>query len=270
MSLPNTTGIKFLYTFAVGEYDLNNPGSNIMSITSERQGHERVNLTTTPLRETWRSDDVTGWQEIVIKTNDLTVQPDTFALLNHNLTELAVVQLQGSMTADFSAPAFTLPILWTEKHMVLLQNVGIKYKYYRFRLLDPTNQCGYLELGRIVAGTSFTFTKDEDITDDITIQTDDLAYKTKTEGFFRAFNQRVKVDKLSIKFAKLSSTTDDENYQGMMTMMNTVGETYPFLTIVDPFDQGFSMIWGVIDNLPSRMYVLNRYTSMNLTIQEVY
>lgn len=272
MALPNTTGIKFLYTFCVGEYDLNNPGSNIISITSERQGFERVNLTTTPLRETWRSVDVATWQEIIIETNDLTITPDTFSLLNHNLTELAIVQLQGSMTSDFTTPAFTLSFTWTKKHMTLLQDVGTNYPYYRIRILDPTNECGYVELGRIIAGESFTVTKNEDVTDNITIQPDDLAYKTKTEGFFRAFNQRVKVDKLQIRFKDLRTyaSEDNTNYVGLLDMMDVVGETYPLLVIPDPFDLSFSQIWGVIDTLPPRNYGVNRFVDMNFTIQEIY
>jgi hypothetical protein len=273
--MADTVGIKFLYTFMVGEYDLSNPGENVISVTSERDGHEKINLTTTPLRETWRSEDVTGWQDVVIEANDTSDAPDTFAILNHNLSNLAVVQIQGSMTSDFSAPAFTLTVSWSKKHMVKLQDVGTAYNYYRFRFLDPANACGYVEVGRIIAGKSFTFSKDEDITDDITITTDDLAYKTKTEGFFRASNQRVKVDKLQVKFNKLLSapvnagdTTD--NYDGLIDLMDTCGEVYPFLTIPDPEDPQFSVIWGQIDSLPPRMYGVNRYVSFSLTIQEVY
>lgn len=275
MAQPDTTGIKFLYTFAIGEFDLNNPGANITSITSERQGHEKVNLTTAPLRETWRSADVTGWQEIVIQANDTTESPDTFAILNHNLSELAVVQIQGSMTSNFAAPAFTLPVVWNKKHMVLLQEIGTAYNYYRVRFLDPTNQCGYIEIGRILAGKSFTFSKNEDIQDSITITTDDLAYKTKTEGFFRASNQRVKVDKLQIKFAdlltkKLNADDSVDNYLNMKDLMDVCGEVYPFLTIPDPEDSKFNVLWGQIDTLPNMTYAINRYVSFSLTIQEVY
>lgn len=275
MAQPDTTGIKFLYTFSLGEYDLNNPGSNIISITSFRQGHEAVNLTTTALRETWRSADVTGWQEIIIEANDTLDSIDTFALLNHNLSELAVVQVQGSMTSSFAAPAFTLPMIWNKKHMVLLQEIGTPYNFYRFRILDPTNQCGYVELGRILGGKSFTFSKNEDINDNMTITTDDLAYKTKTEGFFRASNQRVKVDKLQIKFSdlltrKLNNDDSVDNYLNIMDLMEVCGEVYPFLTIPDPEDPMFQIMWGQIDTLPPRMYGINRYVSLSITIQEVY
>jgi hypothetical protein len=268
----NTIGIKFLYNFAVGDYDLNNPGSNIISVTSQAPGdYSKTNLTTSPLREVWRSVDALTFQDVVIKTNDLTVVPDTFAVLNHNLTETAVVQLQGSMTQDFSAPAFTINLIWSKKHIILLQNVGFSYNYYRFRFLDPLNPCGHIEIGRIIAGASFTLTDNEDISDDISVATDDLAYRMKTEGFFRAFNERVKVDKVNLRLPKFQTTNGvNANYLGLLKMFDSVGETYPFLTIVDPADQSFQLIWGHIDNLPTRSFGINRYVDMPLVIQEVY
>ncbi len=270
--MPNTNGIKFLYSFSLGEYDYTNPGANVISVTSQADGdHAPINLTTTPLRESWRSGPgIEDFQEIIIQSNDLTVTPDTFALLNHNLTETAVVQLQASMTSDFVTPAFTIQLVWTKKHMVLLQSVGLAYNYYRFRILDPLNPCGFVEIGRIVAGKSFTVTNNEDITDEIEVSTDDLAYKMKTEGFFRAFNERVKVDKLGIRFSKLVTTTPgNDNYLGLIDMLDSVGETYPFLTITDPEDQAFQLVWGVVDNLPRKSFNINRYVDMSLSIQEV-
>lgn len=266
-----STGIKFLYTFSVGEYDYNSPGSNVISITSQAAGdHDKKNLTTTPLRETWRSGPtIDDYQEIVIKANSLTEVPDTFAILNHNLTELAVVLIQPSMTTDFTG-APSLPVTWTKKHMVLLQDLGVAYKYYRIRILDPTNPCGFIEIGRFIAGRSFTFSNNEDITDEIQLSMEDLAYRTQSEGFFRAFNERVKIERLSFRFAKLeTSQAGGQNYRALMKMIDNVGVTYPFLTIVDPADQQFLLHWGVLDSLPGRSFGINRYVDLSLQIQEV-
>ncbi len=267
-----STGIKFLYGFLVGEPDLNNPGSNVFSVTSTATGdHDKKNLCTPPLRETWRSTSVASWQEIIIQANDTSLRPDVFAILNHNFTSIVTVQLQGSMSSDFSAPAITVPILYNKKHMVLQQDLGTTYNYYRFRILDPTNACGYLEIGRIIAGKSFTFGDNEDITDEITITQEDLAYSMKTEGFFRAFSERVKVDKMSINFQKLKTDIgNDTNYQNLITMFEEVGTSYPFLTLVDPGDVAFEVMWGQIEQLPSRSYKINRYVDMTFNIQEIF
>jgi hypothetical protein len=160
--------------------------------------------------------------------------------------------------------------------MILQQDVGQAYRYYRFRLLDPTNPCGYIEIGRIVGGRAFTVTNNEDIADNFTQTPQDKAYKMETEGFFRAFNERVKVDQLSIRFDKLwttKTTADpdrDINYRNLMAMFKSIGETYPFLTILDPEDPNFAIVWGIIDRLPSRTHSINRYVDMSFVIQEVY
>ena len=267
----NTTGIKFLYTFLAGDYDYLNPGANVLSVTSQAAGdHDKGNLTTPALRETWRSTGVGSWQEIVIQTTDTTVTPDCFAILGHNLTSLAVVQVLGSMTTDFTG-AVAVPMTWTKKHMVLLTSFGVAYNYWKFRILDPTNACGFIEIGAIRIGKTLTFTNNEDITDDITVTPTDKAYKTETEGFFRAFNQRVIVDQLQVSFSKLITTSNGgDNYAALRTMFDTVGVTFPFLTITDPNDQSFQLMWGVIDSLPSITYAINRYADLQLTIQEQY
>lgn len=267
----NTIGIKFLYIFTAGDYDYVNPGSNVLSVTSQAPGdHDKLNLTTPALRETWRSVGVSAWQEIVIATTDTTITPDCFAILGHNLTSLAVVQVLGSMTTDFTG-AVALTMTWTKKNMVLLETFGVAYNYWKFRILDPTNACGYLEIGAIRIGQTLTFTNNEDITDDITQTPNDLAYKTETEGFFRAFNQRVIVSQLQLNFSKLiTAASGGDNFAALGTMFDTVGTTFPFLTITDPNDQSFQLIWGVIDTLPALTFSINRYADIQLTIQEQY
>ncbi len=272
-----TIGIRFLYEFSLGMYNFSNPGSNVLSVTSQAAGdHEKVNLTTSPLRQTYRSADVAGWQEIIIEVNDQITVADTIAILNHNLTEIAAVEVQFSTDPSFAVIAATLPMVWREKHMVLLQDIGQAYRYWRFRFLDPTNPCGYIEIGRIVAGKAFTVTNDEDITDSFQVGLMDKAYKMNTEGFFRASNERVKIERLSMTFDKLWTTktvedpTRDYNYLGLMRMFKSVGETMPFLTILDPEDTEFFVMWGQIDTLPTRGFTINRYVSIPLTIEEVY
>lgn len=269
--MADTQGIKFLYQFTVGEYDYLNPGSNVVSVTSQAAGdHDKVNLTTNPLRQTWRSTDVTT-QEIVLAASDTNFVPDVFAILNHNLSEDAVVTLYASFSTNFAVPALTLSFTWNEKHMAIVGTLGTAYPYYKIKIIDPTNECGFIEIGRIIAGLSFTFSNNEDITDDFQLMTEDLASQTRTEGFFRASNERVKVDALSVKFTKLDARAGfDTNYKGLVSMTRFVGTTLPFLTIVDPFDTYFVLHWGQAKMVPGRSYTINRYTDFTLSIEEVY
>lgn len=266
----NTKGARFLYLFGVGNYDYTNPGANVISVTDTMPGDfDKKNLTTYPLRETWRSVDAQGWKEIIIQADDTTTIPDTFAILHHNFSDLAVVELQGSMTFDFTAPAFTLPYIWNEDNMVLLQSVGASYRYYRWRILDPTNACGFLEIGRIVAGLSAVMTNNEDIADDISLQTTDMAYALQSEGFFQAFNERVQIDQLTLDFQKLDPV-NSPNYNLIRSLVKGVGITYPFLTIGDSNDPYFICLWGQIVTLPTYAFDINKYVTFQLVINQTY
>ncbi len=265
-------GIKFLFEFSLGMYDETNPGVNIISVTSTADGDfAPVNLTTAALRETWRSSDVDVIQRIVIEANDDDTIIDVFAILNHNLSENAVVTIEGNDTDNWVAPSLSaIPLTWSEKHLVLVQDLNTAYRYYRISILDPLNACGYIEIGRIVAGRAFTFTQNEDVTDDFTVEPADLAYQMKTEGFFRASNERVQVDRLTMKFDRLTTqSSQNANYRGLVNMTRTVGITFPFLTVLDPSDPYYSLIWGQIEALPTRQHTVNRYVSMQFTVQEV-
>ncbi len=263
-------GARFLYNFSIGSPNVSNPGVNVISVTSTATGDfDKAHLCTNPLRETWRSSDV-SLQEIILEANDLANPIDTFALLNHNLTSLAVVTLQANNFNNFSSPAFSTTMVWNKKHMVYLNELADNYQFFKIKILDPTNPCGFIEIGKIVGGSALIMQSNEDITDDFTITPDDLAYQMKTEGFFRASNEKVKVDKLSVKFDKLTTVGNADNYNGLLSMTEYVGTTIPFLTILDSNDSNFFIIWGQLNDMPSRAFTINRYTSLGLTIQEVY
>jgi hypothetical protein len=267
-----TQGIKFLYQFTVGELDLVNPGSNVISVTSTATGdHDKKNLTTAPLRETWRSASAATPQVIVIKANDTTVAPDVFSLLNHNLTSNAVVNLKGSTSTNFTGAGFSINFPYGKNNMILSQAIGLPYPYYQITIQDAGNPCGYIEIGRIVAGQSFTFMNNEDMAENFSVKREDLSYQMKTEGFFRASNERVKVSGLNLTFPSLQTTTgNNANYLGLSTMVEFVGTTLPFLTIVDPFDVYFKNAWGQLNQLPTEQYTVNRYVTLTLDIQQVY
>lgn len=268
----NTTGIRFLYLFSLGQYDLSNPGSNIISVTDTATGDfDKSHLTTNPLREVWRSADVSGWKEIVIQANDLTNPLDTFAILNHNFTPDAIVQLLASPSLSFAGAPINVTLTWNEKHMVYLNDLGSAYRYFKLRVLDTTNTCGFIEIGKIIGGKSLTVTNNEDITDDVTITPTDMAYQMDTEGFFRASNERVKVDSLAVKFSSLKTyAPDDGNYKALKSFLYYVGKTIPFLTILDPEEPGFQIQWGLLDSMPAFTYGINRYADIPITIDEVY
>jgi len=266
-----TQGISFLYSFDFGNRDVNNPGANILSVTDTAAGDfDKANLTTEPLRQVWRSANASGWKEIVIEA-EVSSQIDTVALLGHNLTEDAVVQVQGDFSDAFLAPAETKTMVWSKGNMAIAESFDAAYSHYRIRILDPSNPCGYVQVGRIVGGRAFTFDYNEDISDDFEIAQDDLADSVKSEGFFRISNDRVKVKSLSARFQKISTVSgQNANYLGWIEMMEEVGITKPFLTILDRGDPGFGLFWAQLDKIPGIGYTINRFASWNFKITEVF
>lgn len=265
-------GISFLYSFDLGNRDVNNPGVNILSITSTAAGDfDKANLCTESLRHVWRSESPPlAWQEIVIKA-DLASQIDTFAILGHNFSDDATVIIEANIANNFLAPPFSRTVPVTKDNMVLCEDFADTYEYYRVRILDPANICGYIEIGRIVGGRAFTFTNNEDITDEIEIETEDFADKAKTEGFFMVSNEKVKSRELSVKFSKLHTIAgQNDNYLGLREMYRSVGTTKPFLTIVDRGDIEFATVWGQIERIPRDTLTINRFVSQSLKIKEMF
>lgn len=264
-------GIRFLSRFSVGQDNPANPGAKVISATTTATGDfNKSNLVTNSTREKWRSGGIAGSNSIIIEANDLTSPIDTFAILNHNFSENAVVTLKGNNSTNMTAAPFSVTLDWNEKHMVYVGDFIVPFQYYEVKVVDPGNICGYVEIGKLIGGVSFVMTGDEDITDDFSVQTQDLAYSMPTEGFFRASNETVKVDTLSVSFDKLDSRVNTTNYDGLRAFTKYVGTTIPFLTILDPEDQNFFILWGQLRQVPGRSFTVNRYTSMSLTIEEVY
>src|SRR4051812_11265271 len=97
-------GVSFLYKFDLGNRNISQPGANILSVTSTATGDfDKANLTTESLRQVWRSASILTWQEIVIEA-ELSSNVDTFAILGHNFSPDAVIQIQANISNSFTAP----------------------------------------------------------------------------------------------------------------------------------------------------------------------
>lgn len=264
-------GMSFLYNFDLGNRNVNNPGVNILSVSSTAAGDfDKANLTTESVRHAWRSGSILSFQDIIIQA-ELASQIDTFAILGHNLTEDAVIIVEANIANSFLAPPFQRVVPWTAQDIVLCEDFADTYEFYRVRLLDPTNPCGFIQVGRIVGGRAFTFSNNEDITDDVEIEFEDFADRAKTEGFFMASNNKVVSRELAIKWSKLFSTApNNTNFLGLKEMYKTVGTTKPFLSILDRGDPGFCSIWGQIDRLPRESYGINKFMSQSIKIKEMF
>jgi hypothetical protein len=269
-----SSGISFLYSFDFGNRDVENPGSNILRVTSTAAGDfDKANLTTESTRHRWRSNDVLTLQEIVIKA-EIKSKIDTFAILGHNFSSTAVVRLQGNVSDNWVAPPLNQVLVIDEDSENIIfcsDNVSGEYSYYRITILDPSNTCGYVEIGRIVGGRAFTFVNNEDITDSYTIGQEDKSEKAATQGFYKASNENVVVRTFSANFEKLFTISgSNQNFVNFKKMTKNVKTTRPFLTILNRDNPIVFNIWGQLSNLPSYSYGVNQFNSFPIQIEEVF
>lgn len=267
-------GISFLYSFDLGNRDVENPGANIISVTSQAVGDfEPANMFEDSTRRQWRSADSINEQIIVIKA-DKKSQIDTFAILGHNLSETAVVRVEANVNNNFVAPPFSQVIpVDTESENLVLANDGFggEYEYYRVRILDPANACGYIEIGRIIGGVAFTFEGNEDITDDVNVKHIDESESMRTQGYFRASNENVLVRQVDVNFSKIKTVTgENDNYLAFRKMFKTVKTTRPFLLILNRVDPTILNMWCQLTDLPSERFGINRFVDMPLSMEEVF
>jgi len=267
-------GISFLYSFDLGNRLVDNFGSNVIRVSSTKTGDfDKGNVTSESVREVWRSDNVLTLQEIVIKA-DIKSEIDTFAILGHNFSIGAVVKVEANIDDVWIAPPFSQQVVVDEEvNNIILANGGFggEYEYYRVTVLDPSNACGYIEIGRIVGGQAFTFENNEDITDTYKIANVDQSEKMKTQGYFRASNENIIVRSFSANFSKLFSVTgQDDNFRGFRRLWKTVKTTRPFLTVLDRDNTQIFNVWGQFKSLPDESFGINQFVNTPVSIEEVF
>lgn len=271
--MPSVEGISFLDQIKVGEIsNPNNPGENLVSITSTADGDfDAVNLFTDPLRHVWRSTD-TLTQEIIIKTTTA-ITIDTFAIMGHNFSELAVVTLEANTFNDFTSPPISIGIPVTPKNMVLTENLGFDMQYYKLTIVDPGNPCGYIEIGRIAGGISNIFLGGkENITDAFTVTLDDKSQSLTNEGFSRPSNSKILIRRLNGIISKMETKDgkDNSNYLKLLDVVCNVKTNRPFVFILDRGDPTLFLGWMEFTTLPTFSFTVNELTNATLSMEEVF
>ena len=213
VALYNTTNIRFLCEFpsrgaktGVGNNSWGNPiatGKNWKSNSTQAGDFSPFNLNTDIVEQYWRSATgvITGVNIDCDTEIAQGVFLDTFAMLGHNLTKSATVNLLGSDFSNFSTIAVTIPLEQAEENTYFiaptLPNTG--YRYWRLSIDDSTNPDGFLSIGTILFGAGQIF-QGECFVDEIEITLRDFADTVKTEGFTNVANSRAQKRLLKLEF----------------------------------------------------------------------
>jgi len=215
--LYNTCAFRVLCEFASrGTVALD--GDNWTATNQETGDFSPNNLNTDIVEEVFRSTSTS-----VTLTVDTGVAQgvgiDTLAFINHNLTEGAIVQMQGSNDNFASAPNFTTNLEVTSENLFYIAtsipNLVQTNRYWRFVIQDTSNADGYVQIGVIVFGRADIFSKDAVLgcpSEPITAGKTHFKDEISTEGFTNVMNDRTTKRFLRLEFEKI--LVEGTNQQG--------------------------------------------------------
>lgn len=130
---------------------------------------------------------------------------DTFAILNHNLTNGADLTLVASNVSNFSVIEKTINLTARPDNIYHIEpTLPLQaYRYWRLQIDDLLNQDDYIEIGTILFGASVIFTTDECMTDSVRKKPTHFFDQIKTEGFTSNKNNRSVKNRISLRFESL-------------------------------------------------------------------
>ena len=217
VSLYNTTHLRILCEFpsrglstAVGLNAWGNAAGQGLSWKSNSTAtcdFSPQNLNTDIVEQVWRSTVDTGVNLDCDTERAQGVFLDTLAILNHNLTSSATVNLIGSNSSTFATLGVVIPLEVRADdpnvYYVAQALPTAGYRYWRVSIDDASNPDGYLEIGTIVFGAASIFVG-EAFVDQVEFQLKDYTDSVQTEGFTNVSNSRAQKKILRLDFRSLS------------------------------------------------------------------
>lgn len=177
---------------------------------------------------------------------------DTLAILGHNLTKSAVVQIQGSNAADFSSINFSATLTTELANMYYVSpvfpNQAAQNHYWRFIIQDPTNPAGYLQIGAILFGTSHIFSVAESFDNPVIRGYKHFKDSINTEGFTNVMNDRALKRWIKLKFNDLNYFKG--NFQILENMITSSRTSLKTLVIPTPEYPSRFAIFAKLTTIP--------------------
>lgn len=119
----------------------------ILTRSSENPGYPIANVQDTKILKAFRTLSASGeW----IKITSPAVTASRFAIMGHNLSAAAVIQLQGNDTDVWTAPTFDETITW-KAGIIIHQFTEVTYNFWRLLITDSGRT--YISIGELYIGT---------------------------------------------------------------------------------------------------------------------
>lgn len=270
----NTTNLRILCDFPSRGVSPSNWTANSVATGD----FSAENLDTDIVEQVWRSADsvVTGIQLTTDTGLPQGVFLDTLAILNHNMTRSANIQLIGSNDPTFSTVGTIIPLQSREENIYYIAPAlpTSGFRYWRISIDDSTNPNGFVEIGVIVFGASQIF-QGECFVDEIDFELRDYADTVNTEGFTNVANSRTQKRRVRLDFRSLDSNRN--NFKTLRSIFTTSRTVLKCLWIPtpDPNDQEVTAkfaVFGKLSQIPVERHnnkgPRSDYASLSVDVDE--
>lgn len=201
----NVTQLRLLCNFASRGIEALG-GNNWTSVQAVDAGdYSPNNLNTDIIEQRTQTSSVALWQ-LRCNTGNPNTFVDTIAILEHNLSRGATVEVSGSDDPSFGSIKFNFNMTVETENMYYIapELPKIPAQYYQFTIQDPGNISGKLYIGTIIFGSATILTVQEQFINPVTYGFKHFKDSLQTEGFTSVSNDRALRKFLNLTYDSLN------------------------------------------------------------------
>lgn len=251
--------IKFLYS---------NPfDSATVTALNTASGFSAANVQTRLLKQTYRSTGLSNqWLKFDLGA---ATAVSLFTFFANNFTTGATVKLYGhasnlgNLESDWSVASYKATITDFDQHAGYV-SLSQTLRWWLFTVTDASNGDGYIELGRVVGGTSVSPT--ENFSEDIEENLIDPSEQLWSTGGHVYSTERERYKEFVFSFRDISSANQDT----LRALWNTVYKTEPFVIAFDPTSEPVELTrYGVLTSDLRFAFSANNRATCTLNFREL-
>lgn len=218
------SNVRFLYDMKFDATDV------VLTASSETDGLPASNVVQEFVARMWRaeSDGPSSEYPEWVKFDLGAAKTITMlAIFGHNLSASATVTIQASNTDSWTAPSYSTTMTWNE--LALVKFTGTQsYQWWRITFVDPANEYGYIEIGRICAGEYYE--PGVNVTESVTKTLADPSTIEESDGRHGWAVEKPKYRTFGVQFTDITRTQQDE----LEDIFRAIGVTRPLVFALDP------------------------------------
>lgn len=274
----NITNLRILWEIASDGDQFN----NYLASSQASSDKGITNVKSDIIEQYWQSTAAVGEYIQFDAGSGKTISLDTFALIAHNLTSSAIVNIYGQGSGASPVPAswigvplyatMTMPSDPDENNLIWIAPTlpKVTYRHWRVTIQDPSNPLGALRIGRVVGGSSLIFTG-ENCLDSMGFHKENYKDEFKLNGFSNIANNRALKKTLNLEFRNLDRIAE-LNYRRINRYVNYCRDTLKALVIPDPQVPYQFSVYSKLSKMPQESHRFisqeNSYASFSFEYDE--